>query len=346
MSDLRDHSLEDIISSLNSIREQLDETLQASSPSGADEMKNSGKPDDESSSFALEEYLASRLHQIGEVAPEKKEVKELRTGNGWDASKVIEQVFKIEPISIKRAIEIAFSSNRTIRERLSNTIRGRKEELRIIGTPAVEFVPIWKVKGFHECYYLRTNSYKVNVRNDVVGVEVEGRARDLILERKHRRFIPEAIFDRFHKLGSFLSSESKYFVVSDVVELATKRSDSELAMTGIGKTLKTEEEIALTSWRAKRIFDLAELKVRGAKVQVREGTVTKENLLNKFREQVINMPERFKQILSNRLQISELKRIYVPLIKISVQKGIVPRDIVVNGSSGELADKKLLELLE
>ncbi len=58
------------------------------------------------------------------------------------------------------------------------------------------------------------------------------------------------------------------------------------------------------------------------------------------------MPERFKQILSNRLQILELKRIYIPFFRVSVQKGLVPREVVINGASGELADAELLELLE
>ncbi len=346
MSDVKDLSLEDIISNLNSIREHFDETLRASASDEFNNMNDSGKIDEESSSRALEEYLASRLQQIGEVAPERKEVKGLKTGNGWDASKLVEQVFKIEPISIKRALDIALSSNRTIRQRLSNLVRGNKDEVRIIGTPIVEFIPIWKIKGFHECYYLRTNSYRVNVKDDVVAVEVEDKSRDLILERKHRRLIPSVIVERFQKLGSFLTSESKYFVISDVLELATKRSESELAMTGMGRTLNADEENALTSWRTKRIFDASDLRVRGAKVQVRESAVSKEGLLNKFREQVVRMPERFKQVLSNRLQISEFKRIYVPFIRIPLQTGLVPTEVIVVGSSGDLADEKLLEVLE
>lgn len=340
-----DDSLEALISSLNRIREHVESGTQASSPDGANDAKNSGNHDEDSTSLALEEYLTSRLQQIGEIAPERKEIKGLKTGNGWDATQVIESVFKIDPIPLKRAIEVALSSNRTWKERLRGIFRGRKQEAKIVGTPTVEFIPIWKVKGFHECYYLRTNSYKVNVRDDVVGLEVEGASRDLILERKHSRFIPTALLERFHMLGSLLVGESKYFVISDVLELATKRSESELAMTGLGKALTEEDEMAMTSWRSKRIFDLSDLKVRGARVQVRECTVTKEALLNKFREQVMRMPERFKQILSNRLQISELKRIYVPFIRISIQKGLVPREVIVNGSSGEVADSEQLELI-
>lgn len=339
-----DESLEDIISSLNTIREQLEFTNQASSPYPPDEADSSGRADDESASLALEEYLASRLQQIGEVSQERREIRGLKTGNGWDIDQIAEHVFKIDPIPVKRAIEIALSSHRTWRERLAGVFR-RKQETKLVGTPTVEFVPIWRIKGIHECYYLRTNTYKVKVKDDVIGVDLEGKSRDLILERKQRRFIPTALLDRFRMLGSLLGSDSKYFVISDVLELATKRSESELTVTGLGKPLSEDEEMSMTSWRSKRIFDLSDLKARGAKVHIQECTFTKEALLNKFREQVIRMPERFKQILSNRLQISELKRIYVPLIRISVQKGLVPREVIVNGSSGELADSELLELV-
>jgi hypothetical protein len=320
--------------------------VQASTPNGPNHTISSGPADEETASQALEEYLASRLQQIGEVSSESKEIKGLKTGNGWNPNQVIEHVFKIEPIPMKRALEVALSSNKSIKERLANLFRNPKEETRIIGIPTVEFLPIWKIKGFHECYYLRSNTYKVSVKDDVVGVEVEGRSRDLILEKKHSRFIPSVLLQRLQMLSTYLTSESKYFVVGDVLELAAKKSESELTMTGLGRVIGTDEEMAVTSWRSKRIFDLSELKVKGAKVQVRECNVTKEALLTKFREQVIRMPERFKQILSNRLQISDLKRIYVPFIRIPVQKGLVPRDVVINGTNGELAGNELLELIE
>jgi len=347
MSDDIDDRLEEFISSLNIIREQLEQTTHTASSSAVDNIKDpDGGADEESSSIALEEYLANRLQQIGEVAPEKREVKGSRTGNGWDANQVMEHVYKIEPVSVKRAVDVAFSSYRNLPERIAGAFGRRKEALRIAVEPMVDYVPIWKVKGFHECYYLRTNSYRVNVRDDVVGVEVEGKTRDLILERKHRRFIPAAIVERLQKLASFLSNESKYFVISDILELAAKKTESELAMTSGGAMLTADQESTLTSWRTKRVFDLAELKVRGARVRVIESKISKETILEKFRERVVHMPERFKQILTNRLEVSELKRIYVPLIRIGVQKGLVPREVVVNGVNGEIADDELVELLE
>ncbi len=343
----KDHDdLEGITSGLSRIREQMKGTLQASSPSGTNDEKETDNAGQNDSSLALEEYLASRLHQVGEVAPERAEIGGLRTGNGWDANQVIENVFKIEPIPVKRALEIALSSNKTFKERLRNISRRRKDGPKIVGTPTVEFVPIWKLKGFHECYYLRTSTYRINVKDDVVGVEVEGKSRDLMLEKKHRHFISAAIVERFQMLGAFLTNESKYFVVSDVLELATKKSASELTITGLGKVVDQDDEMALTSWKSKRIFDPSDLTARGAVARVRESILTKEGVLNRFREQVVRMPERFKQVLSNRLQILEMKRIYIPLIRISVQKGLVPIEIVVNGASGELANNDLLELLE
>jgi hypothetical protein len=331
---------EDIIPNLKGLDEGLHITGASTSDDGPS--KENKDREEDAATVALEEYLASRLQQIGEVPPERREVRGLKTGNGWDGGQVIEQVYKIEPISIKRAIETALSANRTFTERL----RGHRKEFELVGTPTVEFVPIWRIKGFHECYYIRSSSYKVNVKSDVVAVEVEGQSRGLMLERKHSRLIPAAIMDYLQRLGSFLSNESKYFVMTDALELAVKGSEAELVVSGAGRQLTVDDEAELTAWKFKRVFDEADLKVRGAKTQLREPTLSKEGLLSKFRERVIRMPENFKQILSNKLQITELKRIYVPLIRVPLQKGPVPREVIVNGTSGELADASLLALFD
>jgi hypothetical protein len=335
-------SPEDLIPRIDDLDGGVVRTTRASAFDDTDPSKDRKPAEEDPATLALEEYLASRLQQIGEVPAELKEVKGLKTGNGWDANQVIEQVFKIEPISIKRAIEIAVSVNRTFTERL----RRHRNDFELVGTPVVEFVPIWRVKGFHECYYIRNGSYKVSVKNDVVAVEVEGRSRDLMLERKHSRLIPAAIMDRLMRLSSFLSSDTKYFVVTDALELAVKESESELVVSGTGRPLTIDDEAELTSWRSKRIFDETDLNVRGAKTQIREPALSKEALLTQFRERVIRMPENFKQILSNRLQITELRRIYVPLIRIPLQKGLVPREIIVNGTTGETATSNILALFE
>jgi hypothetical protein len=326
---------------MKGLSEELQRTLASASDKDEPE-RNHPTGEEDAATLALEEYLAGRLQQIGEVTAERKEVRGLRTGNGWDPNQIVEQVYKIEPISIKRAVEIALSHDRTFSERL----RGRKKDFELVGTPVVEFVPIWRIRGFHECYYIRNSSYKVDVRNDVVAVEVEGQSRDLMLQRKHSRLIPAAIMDRLLKLSSFLSNESKYFVITDALELAVKSSESELVVSGAGRPLTIDDEAELTSWKLKRIFDEADLKVRGATIQIREPALGKDALLAKFRERVIRMPENFKQILSNKLQITELRRIYVPMIRVPLQKGIVPREVIVNGTTGEPAEAKLLALFE
>jgi len=337
---------EDFIPAMRGTREEEQRATRASNSDDVDRIKERRTPEEDAATIALEEYLASRLQQIGEVPPERKEIKGLKTGNGWEPNQIIEQVFKIEPISIKRAVEIAITANRSFKQRLSNSIRRQPKEFELVGTPTVEFVPVWKVKGYHECYFIRSSSYKVNVKNDVVAVELEGQSRDLMLERRHSRLIPAAIMDRLLRLSSFLSNESKYFVITDALELAVKASEGELAVTGAGHPLTEDDETELTSWKSKRIYDETDLKVRGAKTQIREPALSKQALLTKFRERVIRMPENFKQVLSNKLQITELKRIYVPLIKVPLQKGLVPREVVVNGTTGEPAGTKLLALLE
>jgi len=325
---------------------ELLETLEASSPIDKEnKIRDHEDPEEEPDSIALEQYLSSRLQQIGEIPSETREIKGLRTGNGWNPAQLLEYVYKIDPISLKRAVQLAISSNRKLRERIRNKLLRRSNDIKLIGDPTVEFIPIWRIKGFYECYYLRTDAFKIQVKEDVVGVEVEGKSRDLILERKHSRFMPSLILERLQRLSGFLSSESKYFVVNDVLELARSRSDGELVMTGKGKKLTEDDELLLTSWRSKRIFDETELKVKGAKIRIQESVISKDDLLRRFRDQVMRMPDRFKEILSNRLQVTELKRTYVPLIRIPIQKGMVPREVIINGSSGELADSNLMKLL-
>jgi hypothetical protein len=337
---------EEIISHIKNVDDDEPPMSENFAPDNSDSREADRKREEDAAMIAMEEYLASRLQQIGEVPPERKEVIGLKTGNGWDAKQVIEQVFKIEPISIRRAVEIAIATNRSLAQRISNSIRGNQREIELVGTPTVEYVPIWRIKGFHECYYIRSRSYKVNVRNDVVAVEVEGRSRDLMLERKHSRLIPSAIMDRLLRLSSYLSNESKYFVLTDALELAVKESEAELVISGAGRPLTLDDEAELTSWRLKRIFDEGDLKVRGANIQLREPSLTKEALLAKFRERVIQMPENFKQILSNKLQVTELRRIYVPLIRVPLQRGLVPREVIVNGTTGAPAEARLLTLFE
>ena len=331
---------DDPISKLNDLRKRLERNLRAT-----DDKNDEPEMEEDTESSAIEEYLTSRLQQIGEITPETKEYKGLRTGNGWDSDRIIEQGYKIEPIAIKRSVDIAISANETLGERMAGKLFHEKQHARLIEEPTVEFIPIWKIRGFHECYYLRTNSYRVQVKGDVVGVEVEGKSRDLILERRHIRFIPTTIVERLQRLRGFLSSESKYFVISSVTELAKTRTDAELVIAWNGKKLNSEDELILTSWRPKKIFDESDLKVRGGKIRVREPTISKENLLEEFRTEVIRMPERFKQILSSRLQITEFRRVYIPLIRVKLQKGLVPHEIIINGSSGQIADNEILQML-
>jgi hypothetical protein len=85
MSGIRDDSLDHIISNLNNIREQLEDTFQASNSS---RVEDSPPPEEDTNSLALEAYLASRLQQIGEITSERPQVKGLQTGNGWNPDQI------------------------------------------------------------------------------------------------------------------------------------------------------------------------------------------------------------------------------------------------------------------
>ncbi len=50
----------------------------------------------------------------------------------------------------------------------------------IVGEPSLKLISFWLIKGFHECFYFRGTSYKIDIPEDVVAVEIEGKIRDLV----------------------------------------------------------------------------------------------------------------------------------------------------------------------
>jgi hypothetical protein len=80
---------EDTTPNIEDLDDDAPPNARASTPDDVDSSKERRPPDEDPATIALEEYLASRLQQIGEVPPERRELKGLKTGNGWDANQVI-----------------------------------------------------------------------------------------------------------------------------------------------------------------------------------------------------------------------------------------------------------------
>ncbi len=263
-----------------------------------------------------------------------------RTGNGWTPEKIAEAVFMVDPISGKAAFDEVRRARTGLLLTLKTWLRLAKNIVKPVGGSTVLFVPVWHLKGFHECYYLRSSSYKVEVKRDVAGVEVDGKSRDIMLEKK-QRLISRVLKGRLSKLDSLFSDESKYFGIDDVTELASFKRVAEIfvgAKTGQNDFLDRYE---LSGWKLRRIFDITGLRVEGANAAVGALVESKEGAVAALQEALVKLPQNAKEILTNRFEITQLNLYYVPFYSITLSLGTKTESILIHGVTGDIVSGDL-----
>jgi hypothetical protein len=262
-----------------------------------------------------------------------------KSGNGWTPERIVEVSYQVEPMPVEQSkMVIARSKYLGLASRLRSSLSFAGKSKEITGEPIAVHVPIWYAEGFHECYYLRAGSYKVDVSSDVVAVEVEGQTRDLRVGYQGRKLIPDAITRRLQRLGSIFLSQSKYFYLDGVVELAKSRGQGSTYVSGDGRKGELLEEVIDPDWKLKRIFDQRDLIVAGAEVRSPHLEESRNRLLSVFKERVLRMPTNFKEILSNQFEIATLAVYYLPYYYFRLGNGAQSREVVIHGVTGERAE--------
>jgi len=262
-----------------------------------------------------------------------------KPGNGWTPERIVEVSYQVEPMPVEHATSVVARSRYLgLASRLGSSLSFARKSREIVGEPMAVHVPVWYAEGFHECYYLRTGSYKVDVSSDVVAVEVEGQTRDLRVGYQGRKLIPDAITRRLQRLGSIFLSQSKYFYLDGVIELAKSKGQGSKFVSGDGRKGELLEEIIDPDWKLKRIFDQRDLVVSGAQVRNPHLEESRNRLLSVFKERVLCMPTNFKEILSNQFEITTLAVYYVPYYYFRLRDGAQSREVVIHGVTGERAE--------
>ena len=289
-------------------------------------------------------YIASKLEKVRTLDRLAEEMPSPRRGNGWDPSKIAEAVIRVVPQSLDRL------ARKAIRPGISRTIadmfRPAHAMSRIVGAPTLVYIPLWYVKGYHECFYLRDVNYRIRVDKDVVAVEVDGETRDLMIEEDESKIVPEAFRRRLKRFAGIFTSEKKHFSLNDVIELAVRRELAEMYVTSEGREGDVLEEVLPKSWRTQRIFDTADLNVQGAITKIAASKETKETTVERFREKHVKMPENPKQILSNTFQIEELAQYHIPYALFPVMRGGRIDHMIINAVSGEIPDEKTVNYVK
>jgi len=289
-------------------------------------------------------FISSLIQRLGTRDKLAEEMPNPRKGNGWEPSKIAETVAMVLPQPLDRITRKAIGPS--ISARITDFFRPKYATARITEPATLIYFPIWHVKGYHECFYLRNAKYTIPVDKDVVAVEVDGETRDLMIEGQESRIVPEALKRRLQRFSGLFTGQKRYFSLSDVVELAIRSRRAEMYVTHDGREGDLLEEVLPHSWRTERIFEVAQLNVEGAMTRIASSRETKESVVERFRNRYVGMPETSRQVLSNTFQIEELTQFYIPYAHFAVMRGGNLDDMIMNAASAKIPDGKTIDLVK
>jgi hypothetical protein len=252
---------------------------------------------------------------------------ETRIGNGWAPEKIEPELYYVNPKPIDEVCRIAEGRKRSLfRGGLFSFIGPRDAEVGLIQS-SVLLIPFWRIKGFHECFYFRGNSYKIPLPEDVIAVEIEGKVRDLLGEGGELR-----------KLGSLKKKllgirDSGKSIRLEATELAYLYNDGVIFVDANGKE-DLETEAFFESNLPMQNTSNKELKDVFPNATVAKEVVSKENLVRSLHSRIVKPPAAFTRILSNRFQVTELVKFLMPIYVFEFAWKGQSRQIMIHGFTG------------
>jgi hypothetical protein len=276
-----------------------------------------------------------KLHTLDELADEMPGP---RRGNGWDPSSVGETILRVVPQPLDRLVRKAIK--RGILQRIADLFRPASAISKLAGSPTMLYFPLWYLKGYHECFYLREAKYRIRVDKDVVAVEVDGETRDLMIEEQENDNVPDTLRRTLKRFSRLFMGEKRYFNLKDVTELAVRHERAEIYVTSDGREGNVLDEVLPSGWKTQRIFGLTDLDVEETVSKIAASGETKETVVRRLRDKLVKTPNESKQILSNTFHIEELRQYYVPLVYLPVARGGKLDQVIITGASAETPDSK------
>jgi len=282
--------------------------------------------------------IASKLGKLRALDELAEEMPSPRRGNGWDPSRIVDTVLVVVPQPLDRLARKAIKPG--ILERIADFFRPASAMSRLAGAPTIVYFPLWHLKGYHECFYLREANYSIRVDKDVVAVEVDGETRDLMIEEQENENVPDTLRRTLKRFSKLFMGERRYFSLKDVTELAVRYERAEMYVTSDGREANVLDEALPSRWKTKRIFAMTDLDVEGTTSRIAASRETKETVVRRLQDKLVKMPEESKQILSNTFHIEELTQYYVPFVHFPVARGGRLDQAIITGASAETPDSK------
>ena len=257
-----------------------------------------------------------------------------RVGNGWTPDKVIPETYYLEPKPIEELTRIAEARKRSLfKNRILRFLRPKEDDVRSQPEPRLRLVPFWRIKGYHECFYFRGNSYRIDLPDDVVAVEVEGKIRDLLGQDASDSQSLTKLAKRL--LGKQDFAGTKAIQVNDVTELAYMYKEGSIFVDAEGKE-NLEAEAFFDRTLPLRKASMKELRETFPSAELPAGSVTREDLIQKLHTLVVKPPVAFSKILSNRFQVTQLAEYLMPVYSFIFEWRGQRKELTVHGFTGAI----------
>jgi len=255
-----------------------------------------------------------------------------RVGNGWNPENVVQEFFYLEPKPLEELTVVAEGRKRSLfGGRMGAFLGPRENEVRLAKRPRLRLIPFWRIKGFHECFYFRGNSYKIELPDDVVAVEVEGRIRDLVGQEPSDSQGLTGLTRRL--LGKRDWSGTKHFRLNEVTELAYMYKEGSLFLDADGK-----EDLEAEAFFDRKVplqkVSSGELPKRFPGAELVKSSIAGEDLVRKLHAMIVRPPATFSKILSNRFQITELAQYFMPVYYFRFEWQGHQKEVAVHGYTG------------
>jgi len=280
----------------------------------------------------IKRLLDSTINEFQTLFESAGGFEDSRVGDGWNPEKIATEIYYLQPKPLEELSKIAEARKRSLfKNRVLSFVKPKEQDVLTSVEPRLKLVPFWRIKGYHECFYFRGNSYKIELPEDVVAVEVEGKIRDLLgQESGDTQSLPN-IAKRL--LGRKEWAAGKSIRLGDVTELAYMYKEGSIFVDAEGKeNLEAEAFFDRNLPLQKISADQLAIELPGA--ELGKSSITKEDLVRKLHAMVVKPPSAFSKILSNRYQITQLAEYLMPVYSFIYEWRGQRKELTVHGYTG------------
>lgn len=259
----------------------------------------------------IKRLLESTINEFQTLFHSAGGFEDSRLGNGWFPESVVPEIYYLRPKPLEELASTADGRKRSLfKHRFLYFLKPGDKDIKAPVGPQLKLVPFWRVKGYHECFYFRGNSYKIDVPEDVVAVEVEGKIRDLLGQDPGDSQSLANLAKRL--LGRKDWGGTKSLRLSDVTELAYMYKEGSIFVDADGKENLEAEAFFDRSLPLRRV-SVEELKNELPGAELGASSITRDDLIRKLHGMVVKPPTAFSKILSNRFQVTQLAQYLMPV---------------------------------